>query len=75
MTKLKIIINRPKCIAAGNCIETAPETFALDERSKAIVINPEGNDDDTIIEAARSCPTDAITIIDAETGEQIWPEE
>ena len=75
MTKLNIIINRPKCIAAGNCIGTAPETFALDERSKAIVTNPEGNDDDTIIEAARSCPTDAITILNAETGEQIWPEE
>jgi ferredoxin len=75
MTKLKIVINRPKCIAAGNCIETAPETFALDERSKAIVIDPEGNDDNTIIEAARSCPTDAITILDAETEEQIWPEE
>lgn len=75
MTRLKIIIHRPRCIAAGNCIETAPETFALDERSKAIVINPEGNDDDTLIEAARACPTDAITIIDAETSTQIWPED
>lgn len=75
MTKLKITVIRAKCIAAGSCIETAPETFALDERSKAIVIDPQGNNDDTIIEAARSCPTNAIVIVDEETGEQIWPED
>jgi ferredoxin len=40
-----------------------------------VVINPEGDDPDTILEAAESCPVEAIILYDAETGAKVWPED
>ena len=45
----------------------------LDGQKKAIVVNAKGADDATVIEAAESCPTEAITLYDEATGEQIYP--
>lgn len=70
---MKIVVNRAKCIAASNCMGMAPEVFMLDGQKKAIVVNAKGADDATVIEAAESCPTEAITLYDEETGEQIYP--
>lgn len=70
---MKIVVNRAKCIAASNCMGMAPEVFMLDGQKKAIVVNAKGADDATVIEAAESCPTEAITLHDEATGEQIYP--
>jgi ferredoxin len=70
---MKIVVDRSKCIAASNCIGMAPRVFALDGSKRAIVINAKGADDATVIEAAESCPTEAITLYDEQTGEQIFP--
>jgi len=71
--KLKTTVDKNKCIASGDCIETAPAVFALDEQGKSGVINPSGAPDKTIIAAARSCPVKAITVIDEDSGEQLFP--
>lgn len=68
----RIIIDRVKCQGIGACVGAAPDVFELDKEGKAIVINPEGNDDDTILEAAEACPLEAITLID-EDGEKVYP--
>jgi len=39
----------------------------------AYVLDPYGADNDTIIQAAEMCPTGAVIIEDAETGERIHP--
>ena len=70
---MKIVVNRARCIAASNCMGMAPEVFMLDGQKKAIVVNAKGADDATVIEAAESCPTEAITLYDEATGEQIYP--
>jgi ferredoxin len=46
--------------------------FELDDEDICVVIDPEGAKDKRILDAARGCPTDAITLIDA-AGEQVWP--
>ena len=69
----KIVVDRPACIGAASCIAVAPETFKLDDEAKAIIIDNHGNKDEQILEAAKSCPTDAISIFDDE-GNKIWPE-
>jgi len=71
--RLKIIIDRDLCIGAGKCVEAAPKVFRLDDKRKAVVTDPKGNDEEAIQEAAESCPTQAITLIDEETGKQIFP--
>lgn len=73
MRKLKITIIRDLCIGAGTCLIHAPETFELDGQNIAILKNAEGNTVSEIVEAAKSCPTVAILVEDADTGEKLWP--
>ena len=68
----KIVIDRNLCIGAASCIAVAPGVFELDAENKAVVYNDKGADDETILLAAKSCPTRAILIFDEE-GNQIYP--
>ena len=70
---LKISVNKVKCIASGDCIETAPAVFQFDDEGKSSVVNATGAPDATITAAARGCPVKAITIVDEATGEQVFP--
>jgi ferredoxin len=69
---MKIKVDRNLCIGAGTCSVIAPETFELDDELKAVVKNEKGNDRDTIIDAAKSCPVLAI-ILEEDDGTQIYP--
>jgi len=73
--KLKIIIDREECIGDGMCVNEAPETFELDEESKAILKDGSTDEREAILDAARCCPVDVITVIDTETGQKLYPEE
>lgn len=68
----KIVIDRDLCIGAASCVVIAPETFQMDEENKAYLVNIEGNDAETILMAAESCPTKAIFLYDEE-GKQVYP--
>lgn len=68
----RIVVDRNKCQGIGACVGTAPDVFELDSEGKAVIINPDGSDDDTILAAAEACPLEAITIYD-EQGERIFP--
>ena len=57
MTIKKIEVDRDLCIGAGTCVVVAPRTFDLDDELKVIVTKPKGNDEDTIIEAAKVFPS------------------
>ena len=73
MAKLKITVNKTRCIGSGDCVETAPAVFQMDADEKSDVVNPTGAPDGTIIAAARSCPVKAITVVNEDTGEQLFP--
>jgi ferredoxin len=73
MGKMVITVNKARCISSGDCVEAAPGVFELDEEGKSQVYNPTGGSDEAILAAARSCPVKAITIVDAESGVQIFP--
>jgi ferredoxin len=68
----KIHVDRDLCIGAASCVAIAPSVFQLDEENKAYVVDEKGADDETILLAAKSCPTKAIIIFDTE-GNQIYP--
>jgi ferredoxin len=74
MAIAKITIDRDKCIGAASCIAVAEKVFELDAENKAVVKDSKGADDETLLEAARVCPTAAILLHD-ENGKQIYPEE
>jgi ferredoxin len=73
MAKYRIEIDREACVGDGLCREEALATFDLDDESKAVVTNPEGDPPEHILLAAKNCPLDAIVLRDPETGDQIWP--
>lgn len=69
---MKIKILRDKCISAGTCVAIAPDVFELDDEGKAVLVNPDGADEQAIVDAAKSCPTQAIEVYDDE-GKQLVP--
>lgn len=69
-----IKINREACITASSCVAIAPNVFEIDDEGKAVLKDTKGADENTILEAAKSCPVDAIVLED-ENGKQIWPEK
>ena len=71
--KYRVEVIREKCIGAASCAAIAPNVFEMDEDDIARVISQEGDDDDTKLLAAQSCPTAAIIVTDTTTGEQVWP--
>ncbi len=68
----RIVVNREMCESNAECVSLAPGVFGLDEDELCVVIEPEGAKSKKILDAARACPTDAITLID-EAGDQVWP--
>jgi ferredoxin len=62
-------IDESACAAHGDCLDVAPGVFELEE--VAIVVG--GGPPDVILAAARACPSAAISVIDADTGEQVYP--
>ena len=69
---MKIVVDRDVCITIASCVAIAPGVFELDEDGKARVKDPTGADQALILQAAQSCPVDAITIFD-DDGKQIHP--
>lgn len=69
---MKVRVDRDLCISLGNCVAIAPTVFAFDDENKAIVLDPSSVDDNTLLEAAESCPVNAIIVEDDE-GKQLYP--
>ena len=67
-------VDHTVCIGAAPCTAMAPNSFALDDTGKAALLATIDQDDqETILNAARSCPVAAIIIKDA-AGKIIFPE-
>lgn len=82
---MRVRVDRELCIGAASCIALLPEVFELDEEGKALIKALDGSktsewtdysklsvEAQLILEAARSCPTNAI-IIEDDDGKQIYP--
>ncbi|HSX40932.1 MAG TPA: ferredoxin [Candidatus Saccharimonadales bacterium] len=86
----KVKVDRTLCIGAASCVAVAPNTFELDAEGKAVIKKKDGtmssdfvnytdiNDQEAnIMNAARSCPVNAIVIVEVdEQGKeikQVWP--
>jgi ferredoxin len=50
-------------------VEALPEVFQLDDHAMVIGTGP----DEELLAAAKACPVEAITIVDSETGAQVYP--
>lgn len=69
---LKVKVDRLLCIGTADCVAIAPNTFELDDESKAVVKKQNGDSDEKIQQAAKTCPVLAI-IVEDENGKQVFP--
>jgi len=60
---VEIEIDREACMGSGNCAFWAPGVFDLDDDGIAIVIDPNGGEQEKIVLAAQGCPTQAISVV------------
>ena len=72
---LKITVDHNKCIGNLMCEQSAQNTFGVNEARQSIVVDPAGDPEEAIMEAAENCPVTAITVEDADTGEVLFSEE
>ena len=70
---IAIVVDRELCYGFGDCVDSAPGVFELDDEDKSVVVDPNAQSRDDIILASQDCPVDAIIITDSETGEQVYP--
>jgi len=70
---LQVTINCQLCLGDGVCCDHARETFELRDDGTVRVRTESKDARSTIIEAARRCRMDAITVVDRATGEQLAP--
>ena len=62
-------VDELECAAHGDCALVAPGVFEVDDVARVVGDAPR----DVLIEAAEACPAGAITVVDTETGAQLYP--
>jgi ferredoxin len=61
VTGVKVpVVDQDECTGCGLCADIAANTFKLNEDDVSEVIDPQGDDEDTIQEAIDSCPVECI---------------
>jgi ferredoxin len=60
--RIVVTVDRALCIGSGDCVDTAPDVFQLDDEDKAVVVDPDGAPLEDIIDAARNCPVSAVLV-------------
>ncbi|MGH3725268.1 MAG: ferredoxin [Mycobacterium sp.] len=68
----RLVVDQPACIASGKCVSLAPKHFSI-EAAGARLIKALVEPGAAVIDAAESCPVNAIRVYCALSGEQIAP--
>lgn len=71
--KLSVSVDHNLCVGNQMCVSIATRALTLNDDRQAIPADVDGDTEEVIREAAEQCPMAAITVADAETGEQLFP--
>ncbi len=71
--QVRASVDHMRCVSNAMCLAIAPGVFAHNESRQSEVVDPACGPGEDIIEAAENCPTSAITVTDAVTGEILFP--
>ena len=71
--KLRVSVDLDICVGNAMCETYAPKVFVLNDDRQSTVADPNADTFENIVEAAQDCPVSAITVIDDETGESLFP--
>ncbi len=71
--RLRVRVDHTYCVGNAMCLATAPKVFAHNADRQSEVVDLDGDTPEKILEAASNCPTSAIHVEDADTGERLFP--
>ena len=71
--KLRVSVDLDICVGNAMCETYAPKVFVLNDDRQSTVADSNADTEENIMEAAQDCPVSAITVIDDETGETLFP--
>jgi ferredoxin len=71
MTRWKVFVDKNVCISSAMCVALAPGRFVLDEQQRSGPVEAEIDPDEVVRDAAASCPSEAIRLVDADTGQPV----
>ena len=71
--RLLVRVDHNVCVGNAMCETFAPHVFRLNDNRQSEAVDPAGDSEEKILEAAENCPVGAITVEDAETGQQLFP--
>jgi ferredoxin len=71
--KLRVWVDHTACVGNAMCETIATKSFRLNGDRQSEVVEPLGDGEAEILEAAENCPVSAIFVEDAETGERLFP--
>ena len=70
---LRVWVDHQVCVGNAMCESIAPRVFQLNEDRQSEAVNPTGDTEEKILEAAENCPVSAIFVEDVDTGERLFP--
>ena len=73
MSALEIRVDRDRCAGITMCVQFAPGVFGLDDEGQSMVLDADGAAREVVVDAASQCPMEAITVVDAGSGETLVP--
>ncbi|MGV4987968.1 ferredoxin [Streptomyces sp. NPDC001709] len=68
-------VDRSLCIGSAQCLHHAPGHFRLDSARQSHSLAPDTDAAEPVLEAAESCPVEAILITLLGSGEAVFPPE
>ncbi|MEW1865499.1 ferredoxin [Streptomyces sp. NBC_00669] len=68
-------VDSRRCIGSGVCASTAPGRFALGSTGRSQPTATSVAPEERVLDAAFTCPVEAISVIDRSTGQSLFPEE
>ena len=71
--KLTITVDHNMCVGNAMCETFATNTFTLNDDRQSVAGDPTLDTEEDILEAAENCPVSAIKVVDADTGETLFP--
>ena len=71
MTRWKISVDKNVCISSAMCVAIAPDRFVLDQQLRSGPVETEIDPDEDVRDAAASCPSEAISLVDADTAQPV----
>lgn len=71
--RVRIRIDRERCVGAAMCVAVAPKVFEVDSEGKATVLVEDEQDAQRVMQAAEECPAQAVILEDPDTSQQLFP--